>query len=172
MLEREQLSGLRSITSLQPQDAMHLQAAAGWIELGDLGSANDELGRITPSSRAHPDVLDLWWLIYSHHEKWDMCLDIASAIVKMAPDRSSGWVDKAYSLRWSGAGVNKAQTVLHEAAKKFPVDWTIQYNLACYCALLHQRVEAKNHLRKACALGESVTVLGMARDDADLESLW
>ena len=79
--------------------------------------------------RAHPDVLELRWLIYSHHEQWDACLDITSAIVKMAPDRVSGWVHKAISLRRAnGGGFENAKALLLEAAKLFPDDDTVQYN--------------------------------------------
>ena len=108
---------------------MHLEAAAGWIQLGDYDSANDELEKIRAEWRAHPDVLDLRWLIYSNDEQWDACLDIASAIVKMVPDRAQGWLDKAFSLRRANdGGVEKAKTVLLEAAKLFPDDDMIQYN--------------------------------------------
>ena len=108
---------------------MHLEAAVGCIQLGDYDSANDELEKIRAEWRAHPDVLELRWLIYSHHEQWDACLDIASAVVKMAPDRVSGWVNKAFSLRRvSGGGIEKAEPVLLEAAKLFPDDDMIQYN--------------------------------------------
>ena len=55
---------------------MHLEAYAGWIQLGDYDSANDELEKI------RADVLNLRWLIYSHHEQWDACLGTTSAIVK------------------------------------------------------------------------------------------
>jgi len=116
---------------------MHLEAAAGWIQLGDYDSANDELEKIRAEWRAHPDVLDLRWLIYSHHEQWDACLDIATAIVKTASDRVWGWVHKAYALRRAtGGGIEKAKPVLEEAGKLFPGDSMIQYNLACYCAQL------------------------------------
>ena len=92
------------LAQLKHPDTMHFKAAVGWIQLGDYDSANDELENIRAEWRAHPDVLELRWLIYSHHEQWDACLDITSAIVKMAPDRVSGWVHKAYSLRRSNAG--------------------------------------------------------------------
>jgi hypothetical protein len=79
--------------------------------------------------RAHPDVLNLRWLIYSHHEQWDACLDIATAIVKMTPDRVLSWVNKAYSMRWANDGsIEKAKPVLIEAAELFPDDGMIQYN--------------------------------------------
>ena len=96
---------------------MQLEAAVGWIQLGDYDSANDELEKIRAEWRAHPDVLELRWLIYSNDEQWDACLDIVSAIVKMAPDRAQGWLDKAFSLRRANdGGVEKAKTVLLEAA--------------------------------------------------------
>ncbi len=120
---------MTKLTQLQHPDTMHLEAAVGCIQLGDYDSANDELEKIRAEWRAHPDVLELRWLIYSHHEQWDACLDIASAVVKMAPDRVSGWVNKAFSLRRvSGGGIEKAEPVLLEAAKLFPDDDMIQYN--------------------------------------------
>ena len=122
---------MTKLAQLQHPDPMHLEAAAGWIQLGDYNSANDELEKIRAEWRAHPDVLDLRWLIYSHHEQWDVCLDIASTIVKIASDRVWGWVHKAYALRRAtGGGIEKAKPVLLEAAKLFPDDDIIQYNLA------------------------------------------
>ena len=67
------------LAQLKHTDPMHLKAAAGWIQLGDYDSANEELENIRAEWRAHPDVLDLRWFIYSHHEQWDACLDIATA---------------------------------------------------------------------------------------------
>ena len=152
---------------------MHLEAAVGWIQLGDYDSANDELEKIRAEWRVHPDVLDLRWLIYSNDEQWDACLDIASAIVKMVPDRAQGWLDKAFSLRRANdGGVEKAKTVLLEAAKLFPDDSMIQYNLACYCSQLGQLDAAKEHLGKSYELGDAQQIKLMALDDDDLKPLW
>ena len=161
---------MTKLAQLQHPDPMHLEAAAGWIQLGDYDSANDELEKIRAEWRAHPDVLDLRWFIYSHHEQWDACLDIASAIVKMAPDRVWGWVHKAYALRRAtGGGIEKAKLVLLEAAKLFPGDSMIQYNLACYCAQLDA---AQEHLHKSYELGDARQIKLMALDDEDLKPLW
>ena len=100
------------IAQLKHPDSAHLKAAAGWIQLGDYDSANDELEKIRADWRAHTDVLELRWLIYSHHEQWDTCLDITSAIVKMAPDRVTGWIHKAISLsRANGGGFENAKAL-------------------------------------------------------------
>ena len=164
---------MTKLAQLQYPDPMHLEAAAGWIQLGDYDSANDELENIRAEWRAHPDVLELRWLIYSNDEQWDACLDIASAIVKMAPDRAQGWLDKAFSLRRAtGSGVKKAKAVLDEAAKLFPDDDMIQYNLACYCAQLGQLDAAQEHLHKSYELGDAQQIKLMALDDEDLKPLW
>jgi hypothetical protein len=50
--------------ALQPPDTIHLQAATGWVGLGD-HAAYDELELISAANRAHPDVLQLRWRIYA-----------------------------------------------------------------------------------------------------------
>ena len=161
------------LAQLKHPDPMHLEAAAGWIQLGDYDSANDELEKIRAEWRAHPDVLDLRWLIYSNDEQWDACLDIASAVVKMVPDRAQGWLDKAFSLRRANdGGIEKAKPVLEEAAKLFPSDSMIQYNLACYCSQLGQLEAAQEHLHKSYELGDAKQIKLMALDDEDLKPLW
>ena len=161
------------LAQLKNPDPMHLKAAAGWIQLGDYDAANDELENIRAEWRAHSDVLNLRWLIYSHHEQWDACLDIATAIVEMTPDRVLSWVNKAYSMRWANDGsIEKAKPVLLEAAERFPGDSTIQYHLACYCAQLGQLVAAQEHLDKSYELGDARQIKLMALDDEDLKPLW
>ncbi|MDB4683849.1 tetratricopeptide repeat protein [bacterium] len=164
---------MTKLAQLQHPDPMHLKAASGWIQLGDYDSANDELEKIRAEWRAHPDVLELRWLIYSHDEQWDACLDIASAVMKIAPDRATGWVDKALSLRRAnGGGIEKAKAVLDEAAKLFPTEWTVQYNLACYCSQLGQLYAAQEYLNKSYELGDAQKIKLMALDDEDLKPLW
>jgi hypothetical protein len=41
----------------------HLNAALGWLELGDHVEAYAELENITPALRSHPAVLELRWQI-------------------------------------------------------------------------------------------------------------
>jgi predicted Zn-dependent protease len=161
---------MTKLAQLQYPDPMHLNAAAGWIQLGDYDSANDELENIRAEWRAHSDVLDLRWFIYSNHEQWDACLDIASAIVKMAPDRVLGWIHKAISLRRAnGGGFENAKALLLEAAKLFPDDDTVQYNLACYYAQLDA---SKEHLDKSYELGDAKRIKLITLDDEDLKPLW
>ena len=66
----------------------------------------------------------------------------------------------------------KAKVVLDEAAKLFPDDDMIQYNLACYCAQLGQLDAAQEHLAKSYELGDTQQIKLMALDDDDLKPLW
>ena len=164
---------MTKLAQLQHPDTMHFKAGVGWIQLEDYDSANDELEKIRAEWRAHPDVLELRGLIYSHREQWDACLDITSAIVKMAPDRVWGWVHKAYAQRRAtGGGIEKAKPLLEEAAKLFPDHDMIQYNLACYCAQLGQLEAAKEYLGKSYELGDAKQIKLRALDDDDLKPLW
>ena len=59
--------------------------------------------------------------------------------------------------------------VLDEAAKLFPTEWSIHYNLGCYCAQLDA---AREHLGKSYELGDAQQIKLMALDDEDLKPLW
>ena len=92
-----------------------------------------------------------------------------------APDRGVwGWVHKASSLRRvNGGGIEEVQGgALDEAAKLFPGDSMIQYNLACYCAQLGQLDAAQEYLDKSYELGDAKQIKLMALDDEDLKPLW
>jgi Flp pilus assembly protein TadD len=91
----------------------------------------------------------------------------------MTPDRVLSWVNKAISLRRAnGGGFENAKALLLEAAKLFPDDGMIQYNLACYCAQLGQLDAAQEYLGKSYELGDAKQIKLMALDDEDLKPLW
>jgi hypothetical protein len=47
------------LKTLKRPDSLHLQAAQGWLELGDHLETTEELDEITPQMRVHPDVLEV-----------------------------------------------------------------------------------------------------------------
>jgi hypothetical protein len=65
--------------NFSPVDIHCLNAAEGWLELGNHLEADNELDNITPEFRAHPIVLQMRWRVYSQAKKWDRCVEIASA---------------------------------------------------------------------------------------------
>ena len=68
------------------------------MELGNHEEANEELELIDAPLRAHPDVLEVRWLIYQKVENWELCKDIGTALVKLVPERSTGWIQRSFAL--------------------------------------------------------------------------
>jgi tetratricopeptide (TPR) repeat protein len=157
--------------ALQPPDTLHLQAAQGWLELGNHIEADAELDNITGSLRAHPDVLKVRWEIYAAAKKWEAALDIAAAIAQLDPDDPLGWVHRSYALH-ELKRTAEARDNLLRVADKFPVSATMRYNLACYECQLGNLERAKQWLEKAFAIGDARKMKLAALEDPDLEPLW
>jgi predicted Zn-dependent protease len=159
------------ITPLELQDQRHVEAAQGWIELGNHLEANEELEQVTAENRAHPAVLEVRWQIYAKAKKWDAALDIASALVQMVPEHPLGWVHRSYCLH-ELKRTAEARDNLLRVVDKFPEDPIMRYNLTCYECQLGRLEQAKNWLEKAFKLGDPKEMKLMALEDPDLEPLW
>jgi tetratricopeptide (TPR) repeat protein len=159
-----------NMKDLEPPDSLHLLAAQGWLELGNHLEADKELDEILLQLRTHPDVLEIRWQIYAHAKKWDACVDIAGATIKLAPERSEGWIHRSFALH----ALQRTQDAFDQllpVADRFPKVWTVPYNLSCYCAQLGRLDECQKWLKQAMAIDEE-TVKRAAIDDADLKPLW
>jgi hypothetical protein len=159
---------------LEPPDSTHLEAAQGWLALGNHLAANEELERIKPRLRSHPDVLEARWHICAHARKWEACVAIAAALVKLAPERPDGWLHRSHALH-ELARTQEAFDSLVAAADEFPKVWTIPYNLACYCVQLGRCNEAKGWFTLALAIASSDEEIARiklrALDDPELRPL-
>jgi tetratricopeptide (TPR) repeat protein len=148
-----------------------LNAAQGWLGLGDYQSALDELKLIDPVMRSHPDVLAVRCDIFTADMKWPAVVAVACALVKLVPDRPSGWVWRSFALH----GLKQTQQALDlllPAVKKFPDIPTIPYNLACYCAQLGKLEEARRWLHQSYEIGDATILKVAARQDPDLAPLF
>jgi len=161
------------VKPLAPPDSHHLDAAIGWLGLGCASDARAELAKISPANQKHPDVLEVHWTIYAHEQQWRDALDIACAELVAAPEESSGWLHRAYALRRvSDGGLSQAWDALLPAAKMFPAEPIIAYNLSCYACQMQQLDIARHWLRRAVAAGQKAAIKKMALADADLQPLW
>jgi hypothetical protein len=162
------------MSNLEPPDTHHLSAAVGWLELGNPAEAGDEVARISPAALNHPDVLEVRFTVCAAGQRWDSAAEIAETLVNVAPDRSSGWVHRAYALRRAhSGGLQLAWAALRPALEKFPKVSIIPYNLACYAAQFGRLDEAWEWLHKAMeAEGDVNRIKQMALHDRDLEALW
>lgn len=160
-----------NLKPLEPPDDFHLNAAEGWLELGNWLEANEELERITPTNRAHPNVLKLRWEIYGKAEKWEMAAEVGRGISVAWPENSWGFVHYAFALH-ELKRTKEAWGVLIPVVDKFPDEPRISYNLACYCCQLGEMKDSLRWIEKAIAIAGKRDIRLMALEDDDLEPLW
>ena len=158
---------------LEPPDTHYFLAAIGWLELGNPAEAGAELAQLSPAQQEHPDVLEVRWSILAEQRRWEEGLQIAQALLRRAPKRSSGWLHRAYALRRvPEGGLREAWDALLPAFDKFPKEPIIPYNLACYACQMQQLDAARDWLQRAVAISGKEKIKPMALKDSDLEPLW
>jgi tetratricopeptide (TPR) repeat protein len=162
---------MRIIPQLQPPDSMHLLAAQGWLELGNQVEAKEDLEKIAPRFRAHPDVLEVRWQIYAAAKQWEAALDIAAALIRIDPDGSLGWVGRSFALH-ELKRTTEARDNLLTVLDKFPGESILRYNVACYECQLGRLEQAKSWLEKAFKMGNPRRMKLAALHDPDLQPLW
>jgi tetratricopeptide (TPR) repeat protein len=156
---------------LPPPNCHFLNAAIGWLELGNSREALNELSQIEPAFKNDAQVLEITWQAFARTEKWDQSLPVAQTFCEIAPGLPEGWLHQAVSL-YRLNRTEEAWKLLLPMAKKFPRSWVIAYDLACYACQLDRVPEARRWLRKAFKLGEASEVKLLALADPDLKILW
>ncbi len=159
---------------LEPPDSTHLNAAQGWLALGNPIEAGAELEKISAGSRAHPEVLQVRWRLCAKAGQWEAGLEIATALTRTTPDLIFGWLFQAFSLR-KLERTAEAKEVLVSVMDRFEANSTFPYYVACYCARLGQANEAKGWLTLALAHaksdGERDRLKQRAHGEPDLEPI-
>lgn len=156
---------------LEPPDSHYLLAALGWLELGNPGEALVELDGITANFTRHPDVLDTRWQILARQENWRACVETAATMILQLPENPLGWIHRSYALH-EMKRTREARDNLLPVVDRFPEEFLIRYNLACYECQLTRLDEARSWLRKAIKVGGKKDIRAMALQDSDLQPLW
>jgi predicted Zn-dependent protease len=159
------------VKKLAHPDSLYLQAAYGWLELGNHAEASVELDNLSPELQNHPEVLQVRVLICCAAQKWGYAAELAGTLCTLMPDSSFGPVHLARALR-KQERTAEARQVLFAIAHKFPKEWCIHYGLACYDCRLGQRNHSLRWLRMAIDLAGKETIRAKALAESDLESLW
>ncbi|MGN6552849.1 MAG: tetratricopeptide repeat protein [Verrucomicrobiota bacterium] len=152
-------------------DNHHLEAAEAWLELGNPVEAANEVQRIAPELRLHPEVLNVRWQILSHTKDWETALVVAGAITRLMPGSPVGWIHLSYTLHEMGR-TQEAWDNLANVADRFPEDGTIGYNRACYACRLGNLSQARELLSAVLKLGDAKEIKRVALADTDLKPLW
>ena len=83
---------------LQPPDSHHVNAATGWLELGNLAEAKGALAALSSLNRDHPDVLELHWRIHAEEKDWPSSVTVAQRLIRAEPASPAGWINQSFSL--------------------------------------------------------------------------
>ena len=152
-------------------DKMHLDAAEGWLGLGDHLSANEELDRIAAPLRRTPPVLILRWEVFFAAKNWPLAAEVACALTQLKPDDERGWLHYSFALH-ELKRTAQARDNLLDVIDHFPKYAIMRYNLACYECQLGNLDQAREHLKKAFALKGGSDLRAGSLSDPDLKPLW
>ena len=147
----------------------HLAAASGFLTLGMLDDAANELEEISPALKCTPEVIALRVEIYRAASKWEEMAMLSRQLVKMRPDDSAAWLALAFAVR-RAESPDAELAVLREAEKALPSCAAVKYALACSASLCGLLSVAKEYLRECFALAGLLRI--KALDDEDLAALW
>lgn len=156
---------------LDPPASHRVNAAIGWLELGDAASAEEEIQSLPAAIGEHPLVLEVKWRICAEQRRWEEAARLGNVLVKVAAYLESGWVHRSYALHELGR-TREAKQRLEPAIKKFPDSGIIRYNLACYACRLGEMAEALSRVSEAAHLLGGKRLLHMAQADEDLKPLF
>ena len=157
-------------TGLKPPDSHHLNAAEGWLGLGSTDEAEHELAKLSLGVLSHPEVLRVKYHFYERTRQWERAAETARLLCQIVPEAPFGWVHLAYALH-ELRRTGEAYSVLVPVLQRFPHEYVMRYNLACYSCQLGRMEEAREWLKKAIALVGADAIKEMAATDPDLEPL-
>ena len=150
--------------------ARHVRYAQGYIGLGLLNEASDELEAIEEAERFLPEVLAAKLELHWEAKHWETLVSVARELVSLDPAQERGWIGWAFALRELGR-VAEAKAVLFEAEPRHgATSAVLHYNLGCYHCLLGEMSEARSRLKRAFRMHPPFQT--EAGEDPDLAALW
>ena len=156
---------------LSHKDRLNLEAAEGWLMLGNPLEANEELEQIDSENSFHPAVLAMRWQVYAGAQWWEAAYVVSKALTEFAPESAAAWICHANTAR-NYKGLMEAWHTLLGIVNKFPKDAIVRYNLACYAAQIGLLEEACGWLIQAFTIDDSAQLKLAALYDTDLQPLW
>lgn len=157
--------------SIPPPDIHSLNAAQGWLELGNPAEARAEWTRVSETFQSRPEVIETLWRILAAEKRWEDALAAAQRLIVVSPSSHHGWINQSYSLH-ELRRTQEALDKLLRVANRFQDIGTVPYNLACYHCQLGDLDAARLWIQKAVKVQGRERVREMALSDHDLKPLW
>lgn len=148
----------------------HLEAADGWLGLGDWQEADKELDCLAPEMRDQPEVLHVRLRSFTASARWSQANAVAAQLLKLKVTDPSMWITFANLMREQGF-FRAGRLTLSTAVDLFPKDPFIHFNSACMECLCGRLEQALERVREAIQLGPRKKVITAALQDADLRPI-
>jgi predicted Zn-dependent protease len=162
---------LRSMAEELPHpDHFHISAAQGWLGLGNPAEALVELDHIRAESQENVGVLELRFMASAQAKRFDEALTVAGRQIAAHPAEAQGWINRGNVLFWLARYPEAHQSVV-SVLDQFPDQWTLRYNLACYCIKLERLAEAKEWYEDAAKTADLAELSVLALNDPDMVEL-
>lgn len=146
-----------------------VQYANGYLELGMLDAASDEIEAVEGEDRLSVEVLLFRSRLYNAAEQWELMEAVSKQVANTAPANPQGWIQWGNALRFQGRFEDARQVAL-KALKRHPEESHIWYNLACFLCLMGDLEESGSVLKKALKMNPKLREAAL--DDPDLEAVW
>jgi predicted Zn-dependent protease len=154
---------------LNTTDRLHLNTAAGHLQLGDAMDAWHELEMITPLNRAQTEVLTVRLAVCRALKDWELAEDIARTLIKREPENVMHVVALA-EVMGHREGPIAAAAVYEFAIDRFPDLALLRVSLAVELVKAAQIDEAKRVLKTAFELDPDLRMVAL--DHPGLEAIW
>lgn len=160
------LSHQPKMQSPETQRALH--AADGYLYLGLLDEALQEIESIDPSAQDEAAVLLARIRLLLHKKQWNSAANLSEHGTDLHPNEGEFTVQRAFALRQLRKG-SEAAEVLMSAPEWIRRTGILHYNLACYEARLGDLNTARRCIDAAIEINAGIKK--SARLDPDLQGL-
>lgn len=128
----------------------HLDYAQGYLHLNLLAEARAELAHVRPADRNLPEFVALQLEIGMAANTWTRVITLAKALAAARPADERPWIAWAYALREKQRIAEARDVLLRGESALHEPSPLVDYNLACYYALLGDLPAARRRLKRAC----------------------
>ena len=157
---------------LSDHDQLYLRKALtfanGYRELGMYDHALAELDRLNEQQMAQREHDQMRLAILMEAERWRTALPYAHKLAGIETSDPANVVNLAYVTRRADS-LPEARVILENAARHFPNEAIILYNLGCYACCSNEFDTATRYLKQAFALDPSF--VENSESDEDLRPL-
>lgn len=150
-------------------DELHLNAAAGLVQIGEALDAWHELEMIAPANRAKTEVLTVRLAVCRALKDWELAEEIARTLIKREPHNVMHVVALA-EVMGRREGPVAAAAVYEFAIDRFPDFAPLRVSLAVELVKAGQIEDAKRVVKMACELDPDLRLVVL--DHPGLSAIW